>query len=138
MIKVDCQRKLSLSVVPPVLRIRLLRYIQEWDRAEKVDKLFTFSMKIDLADFLSTPSAENQKTLYKLIAVVNHVGPRLDVGHYIATAKSSDGSISCFDDRNVKKVQKFTLTDKEACMSYTKQRLWEMRTKVLGNLFLFI
>ncbi|XP_072237419.1 ubiquitin carboxyl-terminal hydrolase 50-like [Leuresthes tenuis] len=104
-----------LEKPPEILILHLKRFGCKGKNQVKLRTNVLFSMKLDLAQFLSS-SVQNTSSSYHLYAVVNHTG-NLNVGHYTAACYSAPGRTwHCFDDADVREVQDILVQSPNAYM----------------------
>ncbi|KAM4592802.1 ubiquitin carboxyl-terminal hydrolase 50-like [Odontesthes bonariensis] len=104
-----------LEKPPEILILHLKRFGCKGKNQVKLRTNVLFSMKLDLAQFLSS-SAKNTSSSYHLYAVVNHMG-NLNMGHYTAVCYSAPGRTwHCFDDEVVREVRDILVQSPNAYM----------------------
>lgn len=98
--KRDARRQVILKELPPVLNVQLCRYV--YDRVKQTKKKLTD--KVLLPQQLRVQSKdESEPTLYRLCAVMKHLGNSAYRGHYIAEAMDwQTGMWFEFNDEKVK------------------------------------
>ena len=110
-------KKMELYSVNEVIIIHLKRFRNN----RKIENLVEFPIEgLDLSDYL--PQKE-EKAIYDLFAVANHVGG-LHGGHYFAYCKNYiDGGWYEFNDSNVSKIEeKKVVSDNAYVLFYNKRR----------------
>lgn len=96
------ERKITDNI-PPVISIQLKRFDNQ---LKKVSRRITFPQDdvLDMTPYIERGllHSENQKVLYRLKAIVIHVGPNLRGGHYYAEAKRNNQWFRFNDDKVTK------------------------------------
>lgn len=65
----------------------------------KITKHVQFRQRLELTKF--TRHGPNVPLVYRLVALVTHMGPTVGCGHYTAVAQAPSGSFYQFDDSMV-------------------------------------
>uniref|UniRef100_J3MUM1 Ubiquitinyl hydrolase 1 n=2 Tax=Oryza brachyantha TaxID=4533 RepID=J3MUM1_ORYBR len=96
-----------ISKLPPVLAIHLKRSLC----TGKVRGHVSFEEILDVAQFMEPSSEDKHNSSYRLVGVIEHLGPRTSAGHWIAYVRqnreqpdSGSSSWYCADDINIKEV----------------------------------
>ncbi|XP_065160170.1 ubiquitin carboxyl-terminal hydrolase 36 [Atheta coriaria] len=97
--KVKATKQFSLEKAPMVLCIQLKRFSVT---NNKITKNIQFKQRLELGKFArqrpSTP------LVYRLVAMVTHMGPTVGCGHYTAVAQAPCGNFYQFDDSMVRPI----------------------------------
>ncbi|XP_018574854.1 ubiquitin carboxyl-terminal hydrolase 36 isoform X2 [Anoplophora glabripennis] len=95
----SCQKKFSLERAPMVLCIQLKRFLVS---NNKITKHVTFRQRLDLTRYAR--HRPNVPLIYRLVALVTHMGPTVGCGHYTAVAQAPSGNFYQFDDSMVRPI----------------------------------
>lgn len=79
-----------------VLCIQLKRFLVS---NNKITKHVTFRQRLDLTRYAR--HRPNVPLIYRLVALVTHMGPTVGCGHYTAVAQAPSGNFYQFDDSMV-------------------------------------
>lgn len=102
---VNCEKKVSatkqtqLERSPIVLCVQLKRFDSN---GTKLRKKIHFPLHIDLSEFFSEHANVNQRSYFKLVSLVSHLGYSSAGGHYSAVGLAPNGQYYEFDDSTVK------------------------------------
>lgn len=97
--KVLATKQFSLERAPMVLCIQLKRFSGS---NTKISKHISFRQRLDLTKYARyRPSIP---LIYKLVALVTHMGPTVNCGHYTAVGLSPSGNYYQFDDSTVRPI----------------------------------
>ena len=110
-------KKMELYEINEIMIIHLKRFRNN----RKIDNLIEFPLEgLDLGNYLPN---KNEKYIYDLFAVANHIGG-LQGGHYFAYCKNFiDGEWYEFNDSNVSKIsEKNVVTDNAYVLFYKRKR----------------
>lgn len=102
--KVSATKKFSLERAPIALCIQLKRFSM---LGNKINKPITIKTRLDLSKYASSKagSSEQQHPLiYKLVAMVTHIGSSQHCGHYTAIGLTESGAYYNYDDSYVRQV----------------------------------
>ena len=108
---------MELYAINEIMIIHLKRFRNN----RKIDNLIEFPLEgLDLGNYLPN---KNEKYIYDLFAVANHIGG-LQGGHYFAYCKNFiDGEWYEFNDSNVSKIsEKNVVTDNAYVLFYKRKR----------------
>ncbi|XP_044270143.1 ubiquitin carboxyl-terminal hydrolase 36 [Tribolium madens] len=95
--KVPATKQFSLERAPMVLCIQLKRFSVS---NNKITKHIHFRQRLDLTRYARhRPSVP---LIYRLVALVTHMGPTVNCGHYTAVAQAPSGNFYQFDDSMVR------------------------------------
>jgi ubiquitin carboxyl-terminal hydrolase 36/42 len=95
--KVPATKQFSLERAPMVLCIQLKRFSVS---NNKITKHINFRQRLDLTRYARhRPSVP---LIYRLVALVTHMGPTVNCGHYTAVAQAPTGNFYQFDDSMVR------------------------------------
>ncbi|RUS30617.1 hypothetical protein BC938DRAFT_479160, partial [Jimgerdemannia flammicorona] len=122
---VDARKQMTIHHAPMVLAVHLKRfqfggYSQFGMDGEKIDKHIEFSETLDLHEHVS-PGQESDIGLYRLYAVLVHVGASCTSGHYHCFIKGSDSEWYSMNDTSVKPVSLTTVLRQRAYMLFYAQ-----------------
>ena len=94
-------KRLLLSILPPILIIQLKRFTENNNHRRKLDTFVDYPITgLDLSEFMVN---REEKCLYDLIAVANHMGT-IDRGHYHAYVRQTKNNLIqwlCFNDEDI-------------------------------------
>lgn len=100
--KVPATKQFSLERAPMVLCIQLKRFSVT---NNKISKHLQFRQRLDLTRFSrTTPQRSTTPLVYRLVAMVTHMGPAVSCGHYTAVAQAPCGNFYQFDDSMVRPI----------------------------------
>lgn len=103
------KKKYFLLTAPECLFVQLRRFSPT---GIKIHDTIELSLELELKrHFLED---QDLQWKYKLVAVVNHFGESLNVGHYNTIALTSNGQCYEFDDRNVREVSSSLVSGRNA------------------------
>ena len=104
----EAQRRMKVKELPQVLAIHLKRfkYIEELGRYTKLADRVLFPLELKLRN--TADDAEGVDLMYRLFAVVVHVGSGPNHGHYVSAVKSHDRWLFV-DDDSVDPIEESTL-----------------------------
>ncbi|CAH1961940.1 unnamed protein product [Acanthoscelides obtectus] len=97
--KVPATMQYALERAPMVLCIHLKRFTV---RNNKITKHVTFRQRLDLTRYAR--HKPNVPLVYRLVALVTHMGPTVSCGHYTAVAQAPSGNYYQFDDSMVRPI----------------------------------
>ncbi|KAK4877615.1 hypothetical protein RN001_010121 [Aquatica leii] len=97
--KVPAWKQFSLERAPMVLCIQLKRFSIS---NNKITKQVQFKQRLDLTRFMRRKPVGS--LIYRLVALVTHMGPSVNCGHYTAIAQGPSGNFYQFDDSVVKPI----------------------------------
>eukprot|EP01130_Rhizamoeba_saxonica_P005953 TRINITY_DN2361_c0_g1_i1.p1 TRINITY_DN2361_c0_g1~~TRINITY_DN2361_c0_g1_i1.p1 ORF type:complete len:938 (+),score=212.59 TRINITY_DN2361_c0_g1_i1:55-2868(+) len=94
----DAKRQLSITQLPPVLNIQLLRFLYDMRSGTKKKKnnAFTFPLELDMSEYV-----EEEESIYDLYAILIHIGQSAHGGHYVAHIRDGENKWFEFNDENV-------------------------------------
>uniref|UniRef100_A0A0E0CE76 USP domain-containing protein n=1 Tax=Oryza meridionalis TaxID=40149 RepID=A0A0E0CE76_9ORYZ len=72
--------------LPPVLTIHLMRYLED---LTKVIGHVSFKEILDVGQFMDPSSEDRDNSRYRLVGFVEHLGPSMYAGHYVAYVRPS-------------------------------------------------
>ncbi|CAH1171281.1 unnamed protein product [Phaedon cochleariae] len=98
--KVPATKQFFLERTPMVLCIQLKRFSVT---NNKITKHLSFRQRLDLGKYARQRSA-GSSLVYRLAALVTHMGPTVGCGHYTAVAQSPAGNYYQFDDSMVRPI----------------------------------
>ncbi|XP_062196784.1 ubiquitin carboxyl-terminal hydrolase 2-like [Phragmites australis] len=116
-----------ITKLPPVLTLHLKRYIQGDNlHHHKNEAHVSYKEYLDVGRFMDPSSVDKDNPIYRLVGVVEHRGPSLDAGHYVAYVRarrlgnhqlqsSCSSSWFCANDSNISEV---TLEEVLKCEAY--------------------
>lgn len=110
----DIAKKQHFLLSAPVCLCVQLRRFSE--RREKIDDKIEISSELSLGKYFLKTQAVAWK--YRLVAVVNHFGENLNVGHYNTIVLTPNDVCYEFDDRNVREVSSNLISGKKAYMLF--------------------
>jgi ubiquitin C-terminal hydrolase len=91
-----------LSKLPNVLCIHFKRFVWAVDRPVKLSEKVRFDDVISIKpEWLASNLDGGSTRRYRLYSVVEHVGERVDRGHYVCCAMDADNTWQHFDDVKV-------------------------------------
>lgn len=91
--KVTASKQFSMERAPMVLCLQLKRFSIS---NNKITKHVQFRQRLDLTKYMRKRPANS--LVYKLVALVTHMGPTVNCGHYTAIAQAPSGNFYQFDD----------------------------------------
>ncbi|XP_076272453.1 ubiquitin specific peptidase 36 isoform X1 [Rhynchophorus ferrugineus] len=97
--KVPANKQFSIERAPKVLCIQLKRFSVS---NNKITKHVAFKQRLNLSNY--TRSKPSSPLVYKLVALVTHMGPTVSCGHYTAVAQAPSGNFYQFDDSAVRPI----------------------------------
>lgn len=97
--KVPATKQFSLERPPMVLCIQLKRFSVS---NNKITKHVAFRQRLDLSRYAR--QKPNGPLIYRLVALVTHMGPTVSCGHYTAVAQAPSGNFYQFDDSMVRPI----------------------------------
>ncbi|KAJ8968419.1 hypothetical protein NQ317_002174 [Molorchus minor] len=97
--KVPATKQFSLERTPMVLCIQLKRFSVS---NNKITKHVAFRQRLDLTRYAR--HRPNVPLIYRLVALVTHMGPTVGCGHYTAVAQAPSGNYYQFDDSMVRPI----------------------------------
>ncbi|KAJ8924649.1 hypothetical protein NQ315_000800 [Exocentrus adspersus] len=97
--KVPATKQFSIERAPMVLCIQLKRFSVS---NNKITKHVTFRQRLDLTRYAR--HRPNVPLIYRLVALVTHMGPTVGCGHYTAVAQAPTGNFYQFDDSMVRPI----------------------------------
>merc|ERR1719336_1296524 len=116
-VKVQARKRYRIQRPPAVLCIQLKRFSLLGGKINKPVQLFR---KINIAPFLQSYNAlprsnindgrgdmtsnQNLGCEYSLVAMITHVGPSPNCGHYTAIGEAANGQFFQFDDSSVRPI----------------------------------
>ncbi|KAJ1267199.1 hypothetical protein BS78_07G037900 [Paspalum vaginatum] len=114
-----------ISKLPPVLTLHLKRYIQDGKRFHKNEAYVSYKEYLDVGRFMDSSSMDQDNTIYRLAGVVEHRGPSMNSGHYVAYVRarrlgdepqqsSCSSSWFCADDETITQVTLEEVLKREA------------------------
>lgn len=92
-------KQFSLERAPMVLCIQLKRFSVS---NNKITKHVAFRQRLDLTKYAR--HRPNIPLIYRLVALVTHMGPTVGCGHYTAVAQAPCGNFYQFDDSMVRPI----------------------------------
>ncbi|CAF3723300.1 unnamed protein product [Rotaria sp. Silwood1] len=111
---VHAAKQMLLSILPPVLIIQLKRFTENNGHMRKLDTFVNFPITgLDLNEFMID---RQEKCLYDLIAVANHMGT-VSRGHYHAYARQTTTKPIqwfCFDDEHISPIDESDILSNSA------------------------
>lgn len=95
----EAEKRMCLRRLPRVLTLHLKRfkYVEQLQNFSKLSHRVVFPLELRIPNMSKESEADADKYLYKLFAVVVHIGRGPNHGHYVAIVKSNDKWI-LFDD----------------------------------------
>ncbi|KAF5278099.1 hypothetical protein FQR65_LT03615 [Abscondita terminalis] len=97
--KVPAWKQFSIERAPMVLCIQLKRFSIS---NNKITKQVQFRQRLDLTRYMRRKHVGS--LIYRLVALVTHMGPSVNCGHYTAIAQAPSGNFYQFDDSIVKPI----------------------------------
>ncbi|CAG9833091.1 unnamed protein product [Diabrotica balteata] len=97
--KVLATKQFSIERTPMVLCIQLKRFSVS---NNKITKHINFRQRLDLTKYAR--HRPNVPLIYRLVALVTHMGPTVSCGHYTAVAQAPSGNFFQFDDSMVRPI----------------------------------
>ncbi|XP_056635240.1 ubiquitin carboxyl-terminal hydrolase 36 [Diorhabda sublineata] len=97
--KVPATKQFSIERTPMVLCIQLKRFSVS---NNKITKHLNFRQRLDLTKYAR--HRPNVPLIYRLVALVTHMGPTVSCGHYTAVAQAPNGNFFQFDDSMVRPI----------------------------------
>lgn len=97
--KVPATKQFSIERSPMVLCIQLKRFSVT---NNKITKHLNFRQRLDLTKYAR--HRPNVPLIYRLVALVTHMGPTVSCGHYTAVAQAPNGNFFQFDDSMVRPI----------------------------------
>ena len=122
-------KKMEIYSISDIVIIHLKRFRNN----RKIETLINFPIEgLNLTEFL--PNKKNEKYIYDLFAVANHVGG-LHGGHYFAYCKNyKNGEWYEFNDSNVDKIDKNKIVTENAyVLFYNRKRENKLNEEELFN-----
>ncbi|WVZ95130.1 hypothetical protein U9M48_040931 [Paspalum notatum var. saurae] len=115
----------QISKLPPVLTLHLKRYIQDGKRLHKNEAYVSYKEYLDVGRFMDSSSMDQGNTIYHLAGVVEHRGPTMNSGHYVAYVRARrlgdepqqsgrSSSWFCADDETITQVNLEEVLKREA------------------------
>ncbi|KAB8109287.1 hypothetical protein EE612_045505 [Oryza sativa] len=108
--------------LPPVLTIHLMRYLED---LTKVIGHVSFKEILDVGQFMDPSSEDRDNSRYRLVGFVEHLGPSMYAGHYVAYVRPSppqqtNGSSSWFraSDTDITEVSLEEVLKREAYLLF--------------------
>lgn len=95
----EAKKRLVLLTAPNCLCLQLKRFSNAY---KKINDCIYITQELRLSKYFLEPQTTEWK--YKLVAIINHFGETLHVGHYNAIVIPSTDLFYEFDDRNVREV----------------------------------
>ena len=103
---VPARKRLLVATSPPILLIQLKRFVSKLVegrmQTSKLDKHVHVPLGLGPTKHTATPDETSPR--YELYGVVGHLGPGVDVGHYIAYVLTSSRQWYKCDDHDVSEV----------------------------------
>ena len=97
-VKVPARKRYLIERPPAVLCIQLKRFSL---MGGKISKPVQLSRRIDVSQYVRSRSGSIQ---YNLVAMITHVGPSPNCGHYTAIGEAANGQFFQFDDSSVRPI----------------------------------
>lgn len=153
-------KKLTLWSLPDVLVLHLKRFDQLHEFHDKISTLVKFPVKgLNMSSHAATSSSKllNSKQylkhsarlnyqpppqteaecMYDLKAVCNHIGSKLNSGHYTAmTYNSVNGCWYSFDDRHVRQIGEENIVTSGAYLLFYQRR--DLSSRIPSNIYLSV
>ncbi|XP_050300652.1 ubiquitin carboxyl-terminal hydrolase 36 isoform X2 [Anthonomus grandis grandis] len=107
--KVPATKQFQLERAPMVLCIQLKRFSVS---NNKITKHIAFRQRLDLSHYAR--QKPNVPLVYRLVALVTHMGPTVSCGHYTAVAQAPSGNFYQFDDSMVRPISHQTVFNTNA------------------------
>ena len=98
-VKVPAKKRYLIERPPAVLCIQLKRFSLF---GGKISKPVQLSRRLDVAQYVKT--ASSSPVQYSLVAMITHVGPSPNCGHYTAIGEAANGQFYQFDDSSVRPI----------------------------------
>merc|ERR1719219_2296085 len=96
--KVPATKQYKIERPPLVLCIQLKRFNM---MGGKNGRPVTLSRKLNISNHVRWAQSKNITVEYKLVSMINHVGPSPNCGHYTSIAEAPNGTFYRFDDASV-------------------------------------
>ncbi|XP_030760764.1 ubiquitin carboxyl-terminal hydrolase 36 isoform X2 [Sitophilus oryzae] len=107
--KVPANKQFSIERAPKVLCIQLKRFSVS---NNKITKHVAFKHRLNLTHYVRP--RPNTPLIYRLVALVTHMGPTVSCGHYTAVAQAPSGNFYQFDDSMVRSISHQTVFNTNA------------------------
>ncbi|KAI8082314.1 hypothetical protein BDF21DRAFT_338336 [Thamnidium elegans] len=119
---VTASKQMTINKTPMMLTVHLKRFAFDLERGymRKINTTIKYPQKLDLSRYTSKDSKVTG-THYSLYAVVVHLGPGCDSGHYYAYVKSPEGKWYCMDDEDVQEASIDEALSQNAYMLFYQQ-----------------
>ena len=95
-------RQLTIDLLPPILIIQLKRFAFREGYMRKVSKEILIEQQLVFTRNSLSPG--RKETVYRLRAVVQHLGRSADLGHYTAVLENEDQLLYLVDDQNLEHI----------------------------------
>lgn len=120
----------SIRCAPNVLILNLQRFEFKKGRVTKSRKKFKFSQKLDLAPYMDSEYIGGAIN-YSLKGIVEHQGPNMSNGHYVAYVQGSQGWL-LKDDERTSSIELSEVLKKPAYLLFYMRDLPGVQTKRTG------
>ena len=106
-------KRITFLELPPVLIITLKRNQSSFGSTRKLLHQVNYSELLDMSPYMNShfnipynnnPETNSSNNIYRLYAVINHVGKKLTHGHYYSYIRSADDFWYLLNDANSRKV----------------------------------
>jgi len=77
-----------ITKLPSVLTLHIMRYIKYGNDHHKNEAHVSYEEYLDVEQFMDPSSVDKDKSLYHLAGVVEHRGPSMNAGHYVAYVRA--------------------------------------------------
>jgi ubiquitin carboxyl-terminal hydrolase 12/46 len=106
----EAQKRMCLRRLPRVLTLHLKRfkYLEAIQNFSKLSHRVVFPLQLRMPNMARDAAADADACLYRLFAVVVHIGRGMNHGHYVAAVKSADRWV-LFDDDLVEAIDEGVL-----------------------------
>ena len=111
---VQLNKHITINELSPILIINFKRYAASFDSTSKLLQQVNYDEVLNLSPYMTfhflnidkrrESGKSSNKILYKLYAVINHVGRDLNVGHYYACIRSFNDLWVLVDDINCRSI----------------------------------
>ncbi|RLM60399.1 ubiquitin carboxyl-terminal hydrolase 1-like [Panicum miliaceum] len=114
-----------ITKLPSVLTLHIKRYIKYGNAHHKNEAHVSYEEYLDVERFMDPSSVDKDKSFYHLAGVVEHRGPSMNAGHYVAYVRarrlgnqeqqsSCSSSWFCADDGHIREVTLEEVLKREA------------------------
>ena len=108
-------KEIKLARLPKILILSLQKF--DYKNNIKKECSVDFHEIPDINEYLDNDIIENKNRIYKLYAVINHIGV-INFGHYTSFAKLYNDAWYLFDDTDVKQIQGKPKSENEYILFY--------------------